>query len=97
MVDKQEEAKPDAIVMDISIDKFWTWMTPGFWAISLTSEIATINTIAIPKKENPVTIRATATISVQAATEGNWKKVIDKVIEDFIEKAKRELKDLDGK
>jgi len=96
VVDKQEQAKPEAIVLDISIDKFWAWMTPGFWAISLESEITTTNNIAVPKKEKPIVVMATARNSCQAATDGNWRKAFKMVIDDFIEKAGTALKNFDG-
>jgi len=96
VVDRQEEVKPDAIIMDISIDKFWGYFLPGFWAISLKSEITTTNTIIVPKRENPLIIKATARNVCQIGNEANWKKVFRMVIDDFIENAKKELKNLDA-
>jgi uncharacterized lipoprotein YajG len=31
----------NTIVVDASIEKFWAYMTPGFWAITLSSDIST--------------------------------------------------------
>ncbi|MBF0384407.1 MAG: flagellar biosynthesis protein [Candidatus Omnitrophica bacterium] len=95
VVSKEEEARPDAIILDISIDKFWGWLEPGFWAISLKSEITTTNTITMPKQDSPILIKATAKNTCQVGSEANWKKVFRLVIDDFIEKAKIELKNLD--
>jgi len=96
VIDKQGEARPDAIIVDISIEKFWAWMTPGFWSLSLKSEMSTVNTIQVPKRDNPIIIKAAAANSCQVASEANWKKVFRMAIDDFIEKAKTELKHLDA-
>jgi len=94
VVDRQEEVDPGAIVMDISIDKFWAWFAPGFWAVSLKSEITTTNTITMPGINDPIIVKAAAVNSCQMANEANWKKVFRLLIEDFIEKAKTEFKAL---
>lgn len=96
VVNSSKEAKPDAIIVDISIDKFWAWFTPGFWAISLKSEITTINTLTVPKIDKPITIMASSQNSCQVANEANWKKTLKLVVDDFIKKATIELKNLEA-
>lgn len=95
VVNNLKEAKSDAIVIDISINKFWSWFLPGFWTLSLKSEIATINTITVPKKDKPITIAASSRNFCQIANAANWEKTLRLVVEDFIEKAKLELKNLE--
>jgi hypothetical protein len=97
VVDKQEDAKADAIIIDISIDKFWGWINMGFWAIPMKSEITTTNTVTIPSNSNPIIVRAAITNNCQVANEANWKKAFKLVINDFTEKAKVEFKKLDAK
>jgi hypothetical protein len=88
VVDKQEDAKPDAILMDISIDKFWSYLSPGFWALTLKSEITTTNTISLSQKDNPTVIMATAEESFQVASDTNWEKVLMSAINNFTTEAK---------
>ena len=95
VVSDPKEAKPDAIIMDISIDKFWAWFMPGFWTISIKSEITTINTITMPDKDKPITITASSHNYCQVANEANWQKTLRLVVDDFIAKAKLELKNIE--
>ncbi|MFH0985031.1 MAG: hypothetical protein V1882_05790 [Candidatus Omnitrophota bacterium] len=95
VTDKREETKPDAITMDIAIDKFWSYFAPGFWAISLKSEITTTNTISVPGKDNPVVIMATAEENFQVASDANWKKVLRLAVDDFTAEAKTKLQGLE--
>ena len=96
VVNNAKEAKSDAIVVDISIDKFWAWFRPGFWTLSLESEITTLNTVTTLKKDNPIIITATSRNSCQLANEANWEKTFRLVVDDFIEKAMLELKKLEA-
>lgn len=106
VVDKQEEARPDAIIMDISIDRFWGYATdfkyvltplPRYvFIVTLKSEIITTDTIIVPKRGNPIIIKATATKRCSRIMDkANWKKVFRLVINDFIDKAKKEFKNFD--
>ncbi len=96
VVNNDKEAKSDAIIMDISIDKFWAWFMPGFWTLSLKSEITTTNTVTVPKRDKPIIITASSRNLCQVANEANWKKTLRLVVDDFIEKAKLELKDFEA-
>jgi hypothetical protein len=95
VVNDPKEAKPDAIIMDISIDKFWAWFMPGFWTLSIKSEITTINTISVPKRDKPVIIEASSCNFCQIGNAGNWMKALNMVVDDFIKKARLELKNLE--
>jgi len=92
VVDKKEDAKPDAIIMDISIDKFWNYLSVSFWALTLKSEITTTNTISVSPKDNPVVITATAEESFQVAGDSAWEKMLGTVIDNFTAAAKTKLK-----
>ncbi len=90
-----QEARPEAIIIDINIDKFWAWFMPGFWTLSLKSEITTTNTVSVPQRDSPIIIEAASRNYCQVANEANWRKAINMVVDDFIEKAALELKKLE--
>jgi len=96
VVDKQEQAAPDAIIVDVSIDKFWAWTITGMWAISLKSEITTANTVTVPALDKPIVIMAQAKNVCQVGNDANWRKVFRMVIDDFVEKAKTEFRTLEA-
>ena len=95
VVNNPEEAKSDAIVVDISIDKFWAWFMPGVWTLSLKSEITTVNTITAPRSHSPITITASSRNYCQMANTANWRKTLKLVVDDFIKKAELELRNLE--
>lgn len=90
VTNKKEEARPGAIVMDITIEKFWGWFAPGFSSIQLKSDISTTHKIDNPKRpgENVTKIEAHAVNSYQMATNANWKKTFHSALLDFSGKAK---------
>jgi hypothetical protein len=94
VVNDAKDAKSDAFIIDISIDKFWAWFMPGVWTISLKSEISTTNTISVPKSDSPIIIQASSRNFCQIANEANWRKTINMAVKDFIDKANLELKKL---
>lgn len=94
VVDNKAEATQDTIIMDVSIDKFWAWFSPGFWAITIKGEIATTIDVFMPGRNEKKIIYASAINKGQVASEANWKKVYRMVLEDYVTKAKEEFKNL---
>lgn len=90
------QARADTLLMDVTIEKFWAWFTPGFWAITLRSEIAT--TVNISKSSGGAgetrTIAASAEGSEVGASTRAWKSVYHKGFENYKESAKAQLRDL---
>lgn len=68
-------ARPDTPVVDVHIKKFWEWVTPGFWAITLRANIETHLTLS--GAETPVVVATTAERQVQMGTDRNWLDVLD--------------------
>ena len=55
VVEKNDNAKSSQI-LDVEINKFWSWMNPGFWAITLSTEIATDIAVTDSKDSEKKTI-----------------------------------------
>lgn len=78
----------DTIIAEAKIEKFWAYMTPGFWAIALTSDIATELSLTSPGTNKVKTISVKAEDNYQVATDGNWQEIIDQALVQYINKAK---------
>jgi hypothetical protein len=64
------------LVVDVHIKQFWAWFTPGFWAVTLSDNIATdlvINGIGAP-----VVVSTHVEDKRQVATEDAWMQIVDK-------------------
>ncbi|MDT8379893.1 MAG: hypothetical protein RQ739_13480 [Desulfotignum sp.] len=90
----QEKSKTaDTITVVASIEKFWAYMTPGFWAITLSSDISTDVVLKIPEngkvEEKIITVRSEG--KYQTGIEENWMEVVHGAIQKYIDALKKEL------
>ena len=83
-------------IVDVEINKFWSWMNPGFWALTLSTEIATdirVNGSDTAKK----TIHVKAADHFQTGVEGNWLSVMNSALKDYISEVKAHFRNNQGK
>jgi hypothetical protein len=76
--------------LSIRIDDFWSWMTPGFVALSFEARMECTITITRNGKETTVNVKGYALNHGQIAKDKNWQEAFDEAFENF-------LKDLDAK
>ena len=89
ITDKQD-ISDTTIIVKANIQKFWAYMTPGFWAITLSSDISTnIEMVFNGNVQKIVTVHSDG--KYQVATEGNWMEVIDLSIQKYITELKKEI------
>ncbi len=95
VTDKKEEARPDAIIMDISVDKFWTWVTLGAWAGGIHGQIMTTDTLEMAgQKGKPLVITGDFENSIQVVTDGTWKNAVQTTLSDYIHRAQTQFKEI---
>ncbi len=87
VIAKKENLKEDTIIVDTSIEKFWSWMNPGFWAITLSSEIETKITFTNHKEETKE-IYVKSQGNYQVASGGNWIEIMNKSLQQYNDKVK---------
>ena len=66
------------IVIDAHVKKFWAWFTPGFWAVSVGTQIST--DLVVQNKNMPIVINIETSENHMAVTEGVWIEDIDKAL-----------------
>jgi hypothetical protein len=77
----EDAAGPSPLIIDVHVKQFWAWTQPGFWAITLSANIAT--DLDLSGKASPTTIRVHAEYRRQAATEGAWMEIVAKALDDY--------------
>jgi len=77
----QADAGADAVVLDVHIKQFWSWFQPGFWAITLHSDIAT--DLQVEGKDTPIKIEVHAEDKRQVATEKAWMEITQQGLERY--------------
>lgn len=80
-----------AIPVTIRIDKFWAWMTPGFWSIALESEYDVM--VTAPRTITPPQLRLSGQVrdTMQLATSDDWAIIVTKSINDLARQLKANL------
>lgn len=80
-VESQADASVKPVMLDVRIKKFWSWLQPGFWAITLHSEIAT--ELQVEGGGAPLEIQAHAEDKRQMATDGAWMAITEQGLDHY--------------
>ncbi len=83
VVDDRVKLGADGIEVDVKIEKFWAWATPGFFAASIESQLETSIVVTQNGKEREVAVRGYGKNSVQTGREANWVLAYERGFEDF--------------
>jgi hypothetical protein len=80
------------IFIDARIRRFWAWLTPGFWAVTLRANIETDLTIS---GGNPaVNVSVAAEQASMIPGDGAWIDVIDKALQLYRDQAASKISGL---
>ena len=88
VVSEGEPGYETARALTADIEKFWSWMTPGFWQITLQFEAKVVLRGDWPVEEGKREVYSTSTASGMGATTGLWKEVFDTGIAELTENVK---------
>lgn len=72
-----------AMPLAVDIQKFWGWFNPGFFTIDLSFEIMLRVTGPVAGLDHGATFGGRAKESFAAAVEDNWRKVMEKALENL--------------
>ena len=81
--------------LTVSVDQFWAWMTPGFWALTFEAKITTKVTVKTATSTSSFTVLGYGLNHGQVAKDGNWQEAYAPAFEDFLTNFKREVEKLD--
>jgi len=71
----------DPLLVDARIQEFWSWLQPGFWALTTNTNLRTA--LDLSRGETPVTVSVHAEESQQMATDSAWIAIVQKALEDY--------------
>lgn len=94
VIKSKKEVTDKTKIIDVKIQKFWSWMNPGFWQITLSANISA----KLPKSpydNKEVTIEGSYSEGFQVGTETNWNTVLQNAYKAFVRDAKAKLEDPD--
>ncbi|WP_052433580.1 hypothetical protein [Sulfurospirillum arsenophilum] len=92
VIENKDQITPQTYIADVKIVKFWSWMNPGAFAITLSCEIET--NVNMKKEGDPqaYNIHVKAADSYQMGTESNYIEIMQIALQKYIAEAKTEIK-----
>jgi hypothetical protein len=82
-----------AIPLEAAINQLWTYMTPGFWALTLEFETIVNVQGDVFQNSKEEQIRGYSRLSAQTGAESNYIEVMQNGIDNFIDNFKKKLRD----
>ena len=70
--------EPGALVIDVQVKKFWAWVQPGFWAITVHTEIAT--DLSLSSTSTPTSVLVHVEDGRQFVTDSAWLETVEKAL-----------------
>lgn len=92
VVENDADVSKSSRTVDVQINKFWSWMNPGFWALTLSTEIATDITVKEGDSWGNQTVSVKVSDTFQTGAEDNWLSVMRSALKDYVAAAKTKLK-----
>jgi len=91
VIDSKEQATGNTLFVEATVDKFWSWMNPGFASITLSTEISSNLTIKSSGSNKTATVSVKAADGFQTGMESNWVEVINKALHAYVDELKAKL------
>jgi len=77
------------LVIDVQIKKFWAWLNPGFWAITVNTDIATDMKLSTDANSTEVSVHVEDGRAL--VTDSAWIEVVDKALQEYRREVARKL------
>jgi uncharacterized lipoprotein YajG len=84
VLDAAAPAPEGALVIDVGIEEFWAWFTPGFWAVSMEARMKTVLTLRGAAGGSAI-VTGYGTKSAQTGREGNYIQAYERAFENYLE------------
>lgn len=97
VLSKGDPGYAEAPALTAEIEQFWAWATPGFWEISLEFESKVALKGDWPVADDMRNVRGYAKVGTIAATESVWTEVLDKGLQNLVDKVRSVLKQTTAK
>lgn len=86
-------ASPAQGTVTVDVQDFWSWTTPGFWALSFEARIGCKVSIECDGKKATFQVRGYALNHGQFAKDKNWQEAYEEAFADFLKDFDLQLKD----
>lgn len=77
-----DQAAPTKV--GVSVDEFWAWGTPGFWALTFEAKLQCTLSVTTAAGSQTAIIKGYGINHGQVAKDANWQQAYDPAFEDFM-------------
>lgn len=91
VLDKSDQVTPSTYIVNADVDKFWTWMNPGFWALTISADISTDLSIKNGEDTQKLTVQVKSADHFQTGMDSNYIQVISAALKQYIQELKLKL------
>lgn len=88
---KVVEDKNAPITMDVDVDKFWAWFSPGMWSVSFEALVATTINVNDKGKAKEIMVSGYGLNKGQVASDANWQLTYQRAFEEFMKNLDKSL------
>jgi hypothetical protein len=85
------DAASAGALADVTINKFWAWFTPGFWAVDFEAQIDSEMTIVTGDSTRKVVVSGAGKNTGQVASDANWQLAYSRAFDDLLKNLGAEL------
>lgn len=98
VLEQKPAAGSETPVVDATIDKFWGYMTPGFWSITLDCDIATTLSIhpPLPLTAGQQAVAVKAEGHFQIAGTNAWMEIFHQALDLYVAQVREQLSPTTG-
>ena len=91
VIENKEQVTNNTYIVNANINKFWSWMNPGFWAITLSTEISTDIGIKRLREIEKEKISVKSSDTFQTGSGRNWVEVMQRALKAYINEVKSKI------
>lgn len=81
------------ITMNVDVDKFWAWFTPGMWSVSFEALVATTINVNNKGSSKELMVSGYGLNKGQVASDANWQLTYQRAFEEFMKNLDKSLDD----
>jgi hypothetical protein len=92
VLENKDQVTDSTYIVDTQINKFWSWMNPGFWALKISTEISTDIEVNKKDENNSEKVNIKVFDKFQTGAGSNWVKVMQDALKAYIREVKLRVK-----
>lgn len=81
--------------VDVTLDKFWAWFTPGMWAVDFEADVRADMNVSLNGRTSKFTVSGHGKNTGQIASDANWQLAYSRAFDDFLKNLEAILKSLE--